>query len=54
MLFKAYITCDKECTMATRLPNPISLYLLYMKRKVVKQPSFSIKHVLMLQELAWQ
>ena len=21
-----YIACDKECTMATRVPNPISLY----------------------------
>ena len=21
-----YIACDKECAMATRVPNPISLY----------------------------
>ena len=23
---KVYTTCDKECVMATRVPNPISFY----------------------------
>ena len=25
-IFKVYIACDKECTMATHMPNPLSLY----------------------------
>ena len=26
LLIYIYIACDKQCAMATRVPNPISLY----------------------------
>ena len=28
-----YIACDKECAMATRVPNPISLYYNIHEKK---------------------
>ena len=41
-----YIACDKECAMATRVPNPISLYYT-LKERLLNNLPFDIKHVLM-------
>ena len=43
---KVYIACDKECAMATRVPNPISLYCTWKERLLNNLP-FYIKHVFM-------
>ena len=41
----AYTTYDKECVMATRIPNPISLYYT-SNESILNKISCSIKYVL--------
>ena len=41
-----YIACDKECAMATHVPDAISLYYTWKERLSNNLP-FDIKHVLM-------
>ena len=45
LLIYIYIACDKECAMATCVPNPISLYYTWKERLSNNLP-FEIKHVL--------
>ena len=48
MFFKinVYTTCDKECVMATRVPNPIRFYYT-SNESLLNKLSFNIKYVLM-------
>ena len=47
-LFKihVYITCDKECAIATRVPNPIRFYYV-SNESLLNKLSLNIKYVLM-------